>query len=106
MVHKVKFIIYRRDAKKGCVDKKKYVSWYCFNKRNDGTYEAELDESWIEGSHYGGGTIDRVIPTEWFDLSYDEFLEHVITLASASKYGFTIDDLKEKKGLKEFFGFE
>ena len=53
MVHKVKFIIYRRDAKKGCEDKKKCVSWYCFNKRNDGTYEAELDESWIEGSHYG-----------------------------------------------------
>ena len=75
MVHKVKFIIYRRDAKKGCVDKKKCVSWYCFNKRNDGTYEAELDESWIEGSHYGGGTIDKEIPAEWFDLTYDEFLE-------------------------------
>ena len=105
MVYKVKFMIYRRDAKKASEGMKKSVSWYCFNKRNDGTYEAELDESWIEGSHYGGGTIDRVIPTEWFDLSYDEFLEHVITLASASKYGFTIDDLKEKKGLKEFFGF-
>ena len=38
-------------------------------------------------------------------LSYDEFLERVITLASAKHYGFTPDDLKEKKGLKEFFGF-
>ena len=46
------------------------------------------------------------IPKEWFDLPYDEFLERVITLAAAKHYGFTPDDLKEKKGLKEFFGFE
>ena len=52
-----------------------------------------------------GGTIDVDIPKEWFSLSYDEFLERVITLASAAHYGFTIDDLKEKEGLKEFFGF-
>ena len=30
---------------------------------------------------------------EWFDLSYDEFLERVITLAAAKYYGFTPDDL-------------
>ena len=106
MVQKEKFMIFRRNAKMSCEDTKKCVTWYCFNKRSDGTYEAELDESWTEGSHYGGGTIDRDIPGDWFDLSYDEFLERVITLASASKYGFTVDDLKEKKGLKEFFGFE
>ena len=47
-------------------------------------------------------TVD--IPKEWFSLSYDEFLEHVITLAAAKHYGFTVDDLKEKKGLQEFFG--
>ncbi|MBR0165422.1 MAG: hypothetical protein IJQ13_00870 [Prevotella sp.] len=40
-----------------------------------------------------------------FALSYDEFLERVITLAAAKHYGFTVDDLKERKGLKEFFGF-
>ena len=34
-----------------------WASWYCFNKKADGTYEAELDEAWDEGSHYGGGTI-------------------------------------------------
>jgi hypothetical protein len=45
------------------------------------------------------------IPEEWFSFSYDEFLERVITLASASHFGFTVDDLKEKVGLKEFFGF-
>ena len=59
-----------------------------------------------EGSHYGGGTINVAIPKEWFDLSYDEFLERVITLAAAKHYGFTPNDLKEKKGLKEFFGFK
>ena len=42
-----------------------WALWYCFNKKEDdgedqssGTYEAELDEAWNEGSHYGGGTID------------------------------------------------
>ena len=88
------------------------LTLYCFNKKVDdgedqssGTYEAELDEAWDEGSHYGGGTIDVDIPKEWFALSYDDFLERVITLAAAKHYGFTVDDLKEKRGLKEFFGF-
>ena len=104
-MHKEKFMIYRRDAKKGEATYSPKSPWYCFNKRDDGKYEAELDEAWNEGSHYGGGTICVDIPQEWFRLSYDEFLERVITLAAASHYGFTIDDLKEKKGLKEFFGF-
>ena len=83
-----------------------WASWYCFNKKEDGTYEAELDEAWNEGSHNGGETINVDIPQEWFSLSYDEFLERVITLAAATHYGFTTDDLKGKEGLKEFFGFE
>ena len=117
-------MIYRRDAKKGeatyspkshsaphfvghyVEGMEEWASWYCFNKKEDGTFEAELDEAWDEGSHYGGGTIDVDIPKEWFALSYDDFLEHVITLAAATHYGFTVDDLKERKGLKEFFGFK
>ena len=123
-MHKEKFMIYRRDAKKGeatyspkshsaphfvghyVEGMEEWASWYCFNKKEDGTFEAELDEAWDEGSHYGGGTIDVDIPKEWFALSYDDFLEHVITLAAATHYGFTVDDLKERKGLKEFFGFK
>ena len=117
-------MIYRRDAKKGeatyspkshsaphfvghyVEGMEEWASWYCFNKKEDGSYEAELDEAWDEGSHYGGGTIDVDIPKEWFALSYDDFLEHVITLAAATHYGFTVDDLKDKEGLKEFFGFK
>ena len=117
-------MIYRRDAKKGEATyspkshsaphfvghygegMEEWASWYCFNKKEDGSYEAELDEAWDEGSHYGGGTIDVDIPKEWFALSYDDFLEHVITLAAATHYGFTVDDLKDKEGLKEFFGFK
>ena len=130
-MHKEKFMIYRRDAKKGeatyspkshsaphfeghyVEGMEEWASWYCFNQKEDdgedqssGTYEAELDEAWDEGSHYGGGTIDVDIPKEWFALSYDDFLEHVITLAGAKHYGFTVDDLKDKEGLKEFFGFK
>ena len=123
-MQKEKFMIYRRDAKKGeatyspkshsaphfvghyVEGMEEWASWYCFNKKEDGSYEAELDEAWDEGSHYGGGTIDVDIPKEWFALSYDDFLEHVITLAAAKHYGFTVDDLKERKGLKQFFGFK
>ena len=83
-----------------------WASHYCFNKKDDGTYEAELDETWDEGCHYGGGTIRVDIPREWFDLSYDGFLERVVTLAAAKHYGFTPADLKEKEGLREFFGYE
>ena len=66
-MHKEKFMIYRRDAKKShsaphfeghyVEGMEEWTSWYCFNKRDDGKYEAELDEAWNEGSHYGGGTI-------------------------------------------------
>ena len=84
-MQKKKFIIYRRDARKGS--------------------SAYSPKPHSAPRHYGGGTICVDIPPEWFGLSYDEFLERVITLAAASHYGFTVDDLKEKKGLKEFFGF-
>lgn len=83
-----------------------WASWYCFNKLGGGIYEAELDEAWYwGGSHTDGGTIRNEIPREWFALPYDEFLSRVITLSAASHYGFTVEDLKEKSGLKEFFGF-
>ena len=60
----------------------------------------------VGDSHNDGGTIHTDIPEEWFELSYDKFLENVVTLSAASHYGFTPDELKEKQGLKEFFGFE
>ncbi|MCR4810968.1 MAG: hypothetical protein K5896_14095 [Prevotella sp.] len=98
-MQKEKFMIYRRDARRGSSDYspkphsaphfvghyvegvEEWASHYCINKRDDGKYEAELDEAWPEGSHNGGGTICVDIPQEWFSLSYDEFLERIITLA-------------------------
>ena len=86
---------------------REWASWYAFNKMDDGTYEAELDEAWWwGGGHNDGGTIHREIPEEWMDLPYDEFLENVVSLACAAHYGFTAQMLKEKEGLKEFFGFK
>lgn len=117
------FWIYRRDAKKGeptfspkshsaphyvgryVEGMEEWASWYRFNKKEEGTFEAELDEAWDEGGHYGGGTIRVDIPVEWFTLTYDEFLTRVVTLAAASHFGFTSEDLKGKEGLKAFFGF-
>ncbi|MBR6400202.1 MAG: hypothetical protein IKS17_03120 [Firmicutes bacterium] len=85
---------------------REWASWYAFNKMDDGTYTAELDEAWWwGGGHNDGGTIRREIPEEWFELPYDEFLSNVVTLAAAAHYGFTPEMLKEKKGLKSFFGF-
>ena len=120
-----KFWIYRRDAKMGATTyspkshsaphregsrviegMEEWASWYCYNKKDDGMFEAELDEAWNGGSHYDGGTIRVEIPEEWLSLPYDDFLERVVTLAAASHYGFTPEDLREKEGLKAFFGFD
>lgn len=120
------FSVYRRMADKGAADysplahdaphkegsktpegMKEWANWYSFDKFDDGTYQASLDESWHwGGSHDDGGTIHTDIPEDWFGLSYDEFLERAVTLSAAAHYGFTADMLKERQGLKEFFGFE
>jgi len=33
-------------------------------------------------------------------------IREICTRRNATHYGFTVDDLKERKGLKEFFGFK
>ncbi len=121
-----RYSVYRRSAEKGDPDysplphdaphdegdktpegMREWASWYAFNKMDDGTYQAELDEAWWwGGGHNDGGTIRREIPEEWFDLPYEEFLENVVGLAAAAHYGFTAEQLLQKKGLKAFFGFE
>ena len=121
-----RFSVYRRSANKGAADysplphdaphyegektpeeMREWCSWYAFNKMDDGTYQAELDEAWCwGGSHNDGGTIRREIPEEWLDLPYDDFLKEVVGIASAAHYGFTPELLKERAGLKEFFGYE
>ncbi len=121
-----RYVVYKRSAEKGDPEysplqhdaphnegphtpegMREWASWYAFVKMDDGNYRAELDEAWWwGGGHNDGGTIRREIPEEWFDLPYEEFLENVVTLAAAAHYGFTTEMLREKKGLKEFFGFE
>ena len=121
-----RYVVYKRSAEKGDPEysplphdaphnegphtpegMREWASWYAFVKMDDGTYQAELDEAWCwGGGHNDGGSIRREIPEEWFDLPYDEFLENVVTLAAAAHYGFTAEMLREKEGLKEFFGFE
>lgn len=120
-----RFMVYRRDARKGevCYSDKnhsaphyegpntpegmnEWTTWYAFEKMDDGSFVAALDESWWwGGGHNDGGTIRTEIPEEWHELPYDEFLKNVVTLSSASHHGFTPEELKAKKGLKEFFGF-
>ncbi len=121
-----RFMVYRCRAEKGDPDysekdhsaphwegpktpegMREWCTWYAFEKMDDGTYQAELDESWWwGGGHNDGGTIRTPIPEEWHSLSYDEFLENVVSLSSAAHYNFTPDDLKAREGLREFFGFK
>ena len=120
-----RFVVYMRSAKKGeegyspkdyrtahyegphtPEGMSEWVNYYVFEK-NGNEYEAALDEAWWwGGGHNDGGTIHSDIPKEWFKLEYEDFLDHVLSLSSARHYGFTVEDLKEKKGLKEFFGYE
>ena len=120
-----KFWIYRRSAGKGEAGysekdysaphyegphtpegMREWCSWYCFNRMDDGTFEVELDEAWWwGGSHNDGGTIRTAVPEEWFALPYPEFLENAVGLSAAAHYGFTPEELAEKPGLREFFGF-
>ncbi|MBQ5951571.1 MAG: hypothetical protein IJL66_05470 [Lachnospiraceae bacterium] len=85
---------------------REWASWYVFNRMDDGTFQAELDEAWWwGGGHNDGGTIRNLIPEEWMELPYREFLENVVCLSAAKHYGFTAEMLFAKEGLREFFGF-
>ena len=85
---------------------REWASWYAFNKMNDGSYEAELDEAWCwGGGHNDGGTRHVAIPQEYFALPYEAFLNEIIPFAGARHYGFTAEMLLQKPGLREFFGF-
>ena len=85
---------------------REWASWYQFNKMDDGTYEAELDEAWWwGGGHNDGGTIHALIPEEWLGMPWKEFISNVLNLAFARHYGFTEEELERKDGLKEFFGY-
>jgi hypothetical protein len=80
---------------------------YAFIKLDDGTFSASLEESWYRGgSHNDGGTVSEQIPEAWFNYQYDDFLEKIVTLSTASRYGFRTALLKNRNGLKVFFGFE
>ena len=120
-----RFSVYRRGANEGDPDysplrhdaphyegpgtpegMREWASWYAFNKMDDGTYQAELDEAWWwGGGHNDGGTIRREIPEEWHELPYEEFLGKVVCLAAAKHYGFTVEQLLARDGLREFFGY-
>lgn len=95
-----------REGSKTPEGMREWASWYAFNKMDDGTYEAELDEAWCwGGGHNDGGTMHWEILEEWLALPYEEYLENVVTLAAAAHYGFTPEILLEKKGLRAFFNY-
>ena len=116
-----RFLVYDMRAKEGengylptIHDLRPESDWWCryyqFTRYNDDTYEMQLDEMETFGSstsHCGGGVCYDPIPKEWFELPYDEFLEKVLTLCYgvAKRFNFTVEDLKSKTGLKEFFGY-
>ena len=95
------------EGKKTPEGMREWASFYEFIKKDDGTYEAALEENWWwGGGHNDGGIIHAEIPEEYLALPYDEFLEQLLTVAKAGHYGFTTEYLKNCEGLKEFFGGE
>ena len=78
-----------------------HLEGYEFRTHVLGGYSA-----WVQaGDRNIGGSRTFFIPPAFFDGTYEEFLDRVVTLSSAAHYGFTAEELYQKEGLKEFFGF-
>lgn len=85
---------------------KRWCDRYYVRVLMDGSYQMELETSWTYGgSHSESEMVETPIPKEWFALTYDEFVDKIITLGEAQIFGFTVEDIKKAEELKEFLGF-
>ena len=77
---------------------------YIFKKMKDGTVELEVQIGWPAGSHWDGSGFSRTLPTEWFSLPWDDFLDALCKAYPAEKYSYTKPELKNTEGLREYLG--
>ncbi len=77
-----------------------YLENYEFRKHILGGYSVFCQA----GDRVTGGSRTFFIPEDYFDGTYEEFLNKYIELVPPS-FGFTKEELLEAPGLKEFLGF-
>ncbi len=79
-----------------------YLERYEFNKHFYGGYSAFVQA----GDRVTGGSRTFFIPQDYFDGSFDEFLDKYVKLVSPGAFGMSKEDLKNAEGLKKFLGFK
>lgn len=81
-----------------------WLEHYCFCHYDDKDpkYTIILQSGW--GRNEGGGCED-VLPKEWFEGTWDEFLTHYIAKYTSENFFITREELEIWPGLKEFLGF-
>lgn len=77
-----------------------YLERYEFRKHILGGYSVFLQA----GDRSAGSSRTEFLPTSFFEGTFGEFLDKYIELIPAY-FGFTIEELKNAKGLKVFLGF-
>lgn len=77
---------------------------YIFKKMKDGTVELEVQIGWPAGSHWDGSGFRRTLPTEWFSLPWDDFLDALCEKYPPERYSYTKPELKYTQGLREYLG--
>lgn len=78
-----------------------YLERYEFSSHELGGYTVFVQA----GDRTTGGSRTFYIPQDYFDGTFDEFLDKYIVLVPRS-FGMGKEDLKNTKGLKEFLGFK
>lgn len=78
-----------------------YLEKYEFRKHKLGGYSVFLEA----GDRTAGSSRTEFLPSNYFEGTFDEFLDKYIKFIPAY-FGFTKEELKNAKGLKEFLGFK
>ena len=78
-----------------------YLERYEFSSHELGGYTVFVQA----GDRTTGGSRTFYIPQDYFDGTFDEFLDKYTVLVPRS-FGMGKEDLKNTKGLKEFLGFK
>ena len=79
-----------------------YLERYEFNKLSTGGYSVFVQA----GDRTTGGSRTFLIPQDYFDGTYYEFIDKYVKLVPPSHFGLSIEELQENKDLSNFLGFD
>lgn len=101
-----KYIVYDFKDESKLIQKKGFrLEHYYFIQRG-GAYEFEFQEGWFAGSHWDGGTLNTELPQEWFELTWEQFLDNFIEKYPPKSYFITRTELECNLALRKFLGFK